>query len=104
MEGRGLLPPQTIWSTRVPCPGGRGAGTVAREACTSLALLSGALGAVVTGGFTAGVFTGVDAAMLEILIQMILTLRCYGLWQSQRQRFMNPNRKPRRIAVNPARW
>jgi len=63
---------QTIWSTRVPCPGGSGAGTVARVACVSPA--SGVWGALTTGGFTAGGATGatgVGVEMLEILIENI---------------------------------
>jgi hypothetical protein len=62
-------PPQTIWSTRVPCPGGSGAGTVAREACVCVSLASGVWGALTTGGFTAGGATGAGVEMLEILIE-----------------------------------
>jgi hypothetical protein len=63
-------PPQTIWSTRVPCPGGSGAGTVAREACVCASPESDVWGALTTGGFTAGGgATGAGVEMLEILIE-----------------------------------
>jgi hypothetical protein len=64
---------QTIWSIRVPWPGGSGGSGVGAAAPASLALLSlatsGALGALVSG-----VLTGAGAAILEILIGKILKI------------------------------
>jgi hypothetical protein len=59
-----LLLAQTIWSIRVPCPGGSGAETVV---CVSLS--SDFLGGLAAGGFAVGGVTGAAVEMLEILIE-----------------------------------
>jgi len=61
---------QTSWSIRIPCPGGRGARTVGWDALASSALPS-VLASGVLVSMTSGAFTGLDAAMLETLLDRI---------------------------------
>jgi len=65
--------PQTIWSIRVPWPGGSGGRAVGAAAPASSALLSlatsGAWGVLVSG-----VLTGAGAAILETLIGKTLKI------------------------------